>query len=156
MLLLDKSVAASELTEVRVHELVALARDATMASIRCLPFTIEANAAEGRVLFRVKNQSWPIFRWPRKFVSSAALRGFGNSSTGEGDCSRSLSSTTRSLRATAAGWDFNNGEPSEDALEATIEKSKKVLAMQRELLDQVTEFSFDNNKSNYSKFDSVG
>ncbi|XP_031396234.1 granule-bound starch synthase 2, chloroplastic/amyloplastic-like [Punica granatum] len=112
-----------------------------MASIGSLPFTIEAKAAERCVFFHAKSQPRPGFFRPRRSLNFAALRGFGTSRNVEDESGRVLSSGQRRLRATLGGSvEGGDGDdvPSEDGLQATIEKSKKVLAMQRELLNQIT------------------
>lgn len=116
-----------------------------MTSIGSLPFTIEAKGAETRALFHIKNRSRPRFYRPRKSLNFAASRGFGTSRTAEDECIRVLSSGITSVRAARGdsvdGGDID-GESTEDALEATIEKSRKVLAMQRELLNQAVFSTF--------------
>ncbi|KAK4797733.1 hypothetical protein SAY86_030059 [Trapa natans] len=109
-----------------------------MASIGPLPFTAEAKSTEGRVLLYGKTKLCPpVFYTPRKppLVLSSALRGFGNPRTGEDGCNwGSSSSRRRSTRATSRDTD---GGPSEETLQATIEKSKRVLALQRELVNKI-------------------
>lgn len=46
-----------------------------MASIRPLPFTVEAKSAEGGALFRVKNRPWPMFCRPRKPLRFCCFEG---------------------------------------------------------------------------------
>ncbi|KAL4197855.1 hypothetical protein AMTRI_Chr04g190390 [Amborella trichopoda] len=59
----------------------------------------------------------------------------------DGFCRERSKKGRGSLVAKAAGKDLNNeeGDVTEDALNATLEKSKKVLAMQKDLLQQIAE-----------------
>uniref|UniRef100_A0A2P2JZE7 Granule-bound starch synthase 2ic/amyloplastic isoform X1 n=1 Tax=Rhizophora mucronata TaxID=61149 RepID=A0A2P2JZE7_RHIMU len=97
-----------------------------MASIKSLPFIIESKT-EGSVFLHSKNQYRPRFslfvRRPQKSCNFSVL--------GDG-----FSMRLKPVRGTVK--EDGNGEESEDALQATIEKSKKVLSMQRELLQQIT------------------
>ncbi|PKI47889.1 hypothetical protein CRG98_031673, partial [Punica granatum] len=105
-----------------------------MASIGSLPFTIEAKAAERCVFFHAKSQPRPGFFRPRRSLNFAALRGFGTSRNVEDESGRVLSSGQRRLRATLGGSvEGGDGDdvPSEDGLQATIEKSKKITARRK-------------------------
>lgn len=96
-----------------------------MASIASLPFVIETKA-ECPVLLYGKNKHRPKLSFlkhtPKKSVN------FGVFNAG-------ISMRLKPVRATSG--DSASGDEPEDALQATIEKSKKVLAMQRDLLQQV-------------------
>ncbi|KAK4799441.1 hypothetical protein SAY86_024806 [Trapa natans] len=107
-----------------------------MTSIASLPFTIEVKVAEGSVIFHSKKHSRPAFYRQRNSLNFASLRGFGHSRTAENECSKGFSSLM--TRVMAARKDSMDGVSTEDALEATIEQSKKVLTMQGELLNQIS------------------
>ncbi|KAJ8775048.1 hypothetical protein K2173_020052 [Erythroxylum novogranatense] len=98
-----------------------------MASIGTLPFVLKIKP-EGTVLSHSQNQYGPrfsIFMYrPRKSCK------FGVSNHG-------FSPRFRPPRA--ANKEEESGDVSEDTFQANIEKSKKVLAMQRELLKQIAE-----------------
>lgn len=115
-----------------------------MASIRSLSFMVETKADSYVVLFS-KNQyrpssSFSAFR-PKKSPIFAFLNnsvsGFSFRSNKSGHLLK-----VKHVKATGAGFveDESGNEP-EDSLQATIEKSKKVLAMQKQLLQQVFFFS---------------
>jgi starch synthase len=133
-------------------------RTHTMASMGSPPFTIETKS-DSSMLLHSANSRRPRFLFfayrPRKPLDSSGNTGlsFGYSkAAGENYASLSLScdrliggcsrgQQRRITRPKATGGGFVEGEDGgdevEDALEATIEKSKKVLAMQRDLLQQV-------------------
>lgn len=96
-----------------------------MASIGSLPFIVKTKA-ESYVLLFGKNQHRP--RLP--FFSNEPKKSPNFSVFREG-----LSLRFNPVRAT--GGEGVSGVESEDAFQATIEKSKKVLAVQRDLLQQV-------------------
>ncbi|KDO72589.1 hypothetical protein CISIN_1g006770mg [Citrus sinensis] len=113
-----------------------------MASIRSLSFMVETKADSYVVLFS-KNQyrpssSFSAFR-PKKSPIFAFLNnsvsGFSFRSNKSGHLLK-----VKHVKATGAGFveDESGNEP-EDSLQATIEKSKKVLAMQKQLLQQISE-----------------
>ncbi|PRQ53601.1 putative starch synthase [Rosa chinensis] len=123
-----------------------------MASIKSLPFVIETKA-ESSVLLHSENSRrlrFPFFthrRWRAGEVSLISGSASGCSQA-VGLCSGQISSCTkgqlwrvkpvRAIRKVSGEGVEDKGE-SEDALQATIEKSKKVLAMQRDLLQQIAE-----------------
>ncbi|KAK9272163.1 hypothetical protein L1049_002534 [Liquidambar formosana] len=130
-----------------------------MASIGSLSFTIETRT-ESSVLAHSGNYRRPWFRFSayrsRKSVECANLNdsSFGHLKAVESNiarislccqrvihgCKRGGQWRIRHLRATSKGSvEGEDGDESEDALQATIEKSKKVLAMQRDLLQQIAE-----------------
>ncbi|KAJ4832965.1 Sucrose synthase [Turnera subulata] len=97
------------------------------SSLVPFPFIIEAKA-ESLVLLPGKSQIRPSF----PFSSSRPKRSNGCFVFGDGSFVR-----FKPVRATGEGGESSN--KSDDALQATIEKSKKVLAMQRNLLQQIAE-----------------
>nr|XP_011467955.1 PREDICTED: granule-bound starch synthase 2, chloroplastic/amyloplastic [Fragaria vesca subsp. vesca] len=123
-----------------------------MASIKSLPFVIETKA-ESSVLLHSDNTRQlrlPFFTHRRRRAGEVSLISGSASgySQAVGLCSGQISSCTkgqvwrvkpvRAIRKVSVDGEEDNGE-SEDALQATIEKSKKVLAMQRGLLQQIAE-----------------
>lgn len=119
-----------------------------MACIRSLSFMVETKADSYVVLFG-KNQhrpssSFSAFR-PKKSPIFAFLN---NSISGFSLCSDKSGHLLKVKHVKATGSGFVEDESdneSEDSLQATIEKSKKVLAMQKQLLQQVSfssSFSF--------------
>ena len=97
-----------------------------MSSIGSLPFIIETTKAESPVLVSRKNKNRHKFSFfPCRTKKSHNLAVFNNG----------FSLKFKPVRATAE--EGASGDESEDKLQATIEKSKKVLAMQRDLLQQV-------------------
>ena len=97
-----------------------------MASIGSLSLVSEAKAESSAILLHRGNgysrrPRLPFFAsLPRRGLQSNPFKGL-------------------SLRAIAKGSEGSESrDESEDALQATIEKSKKVLAMQRDLLQQVS------------------
>ena len=97
-----------------------------MSSIGSLPFIIETTKAESPVLLSRKNKNrYKLSFFPCRTKKSHNLAVFNNG----------FSLKFKPVRATAE--EGATGDESEDKLQATIEKSKKVLAMQRDLLQQV-------------------
>ncbi|XP_057963104.1 granule-bound starch synthase 2, chloroplastic/amyloplastic [Malania oleifera] len=129
-----------------------------MASIGSVPYGIEATV-ENYALLHTGNLR-PTFRFfahrPRKSLNYAGFNAitFGNIKAMEESCDRFALCGVRlgngcsrrqllrvdSPRATGkSSVQGEEGEESEDALQATIEKSKKVLAKQKNLLQQIAE-----------------
>ncbi|KAJ0100024.1 hypothetical protein Patl1_21898 [Pistacia atlantica] len=113
-----------------------------MASIGSLPFVIETGA-ESSVLVHSRRQHRPssVFATFRQ-RKSPAFAVFNYSICGFSLCSDKRGHLWRIKHVKATGRDSLEGEggnESEDSLEATIEKSKKVLSMQRHLLQQIAE-----------------
>ncbi|XP_021905256.1 starch synthase 2, chloroplastic/amyloplastic-like isoform X2 [Carica papaya] len=116
-----------------------------MASIGPLPFIVETKA-ETCLLVSNKKQQRPssAFSTPRP-RNSRVLAVLGDPTSGGslfGDrlgagCSRGQQWSTKNVKATNA--EGVGGSESENTLNATVEKSKKVLAMQRDLLQQISE-----------------
>ena len=117
-----------------------------MASIGSLPFVIDT-VIDGSSLLHSVNSRRPklIFLANRPRTNCLNDSTFGCSKiVGENIsrlyvCGRVVQKRIHSLRATSKGSDEGeDGDESEDdALQATIEKSKKVLALQRGLLQEV-------------------
>lgn len=124
-----------------------------MASSGSLPFAIDT-AIETSLLHNrnYRRPNLPLFAYrPRKSLDSCGLNEltFKCSKIGNEDilgcslcCDRVMGGRTRRIKSLKAkgkgsGEVEDGGDESEDALQATIEKSKKVLAMQRDLLQQV-------------------
>ncbi|KAJ7970995.1 Starch synthase, chloroplastic/amyloplastic [Quillaja saponaria] len=119
-----------------------------MASIGSLPFIGEASS-ESFVLLQSKSYRRPrlpicVYQ-PRKRIedgSSVYNSACGHSETMKMGCLKLLNWRNRgrlwgSTHLRAAGKDFS--DQTDDAIRATIEKSKKVLALQRELIQQIAE-----------------
>lgn len=99
-----------------------------MSSIGSLPFIIETTKAESPVLLSRKNKNrhkFSFFTCSTKKSHNLAVFNYG------------FSPKSKPVRATVE--EGASGDESEDALQASIEKSKKVLAMQRDLLQQIAE-----------------
>ena len=118
-----------------------------MASSGSLPFAIDT-AIETSLLHNMnyRRPKLPLFAYrPRKSLDSCGLNEltFKCSKIGNEDILRcSLCCRTRRIKRLKAkgkgsGEVEDGGDESEDALQATIEKSKKVLAIRRDLLQQV-------------------
>lgn len=120
-----------------------------MASIKSLPFVIETKT-ESSVLLHSENSRrlrFPFFTNRRRRSVEVSLINCSASGYSQAVelCSGQISSCTkgqlwrvkpvRAIRKVSVEGEDN--DESEDALQATIEKSKKVLAMQRDLLQQV-------------------
>lgn len=111
-----------------------------MVSLGSLPCVIETGAGSS-VLVHSRRQHGPssvfaTFR-PKK---SPVFGVFNNSIFHFSLCSDKRGHLWRIKHVKATGGESGNGY--EDSLEATIEKSKKVLSMQRHLLQQVSFFFF--------------
>ncbi|KAH7554577.1 hypothetical protein ACOSP7_027993 [Xanthoceras sorbifolium] len=113
-----------------------------MASIGSLPFTVETKS-ECSAFLHSKNQHRPgssittfrLRKSPVFTVFNNSICGFSLRSGRRGQSWRN-----KHVKAAETGYfESENGNEPEDALEATIAKSKKVLAMQRELLHQIAE-----------------
>lgn len=103
-----------------------------MASIGSMPFTIETKA------IHINNHRQPRFCWHRNSLNFAAPRVAGTlHSRNGGVCSGGRWPVSLRAARNDAAEGKERDEPSEDSVQATIEKSKKILAMQRELLNQV-------------------
>lgn len=111
-----------------------------MASIGSLPFMVETKAETYMVLLSKTHHRPSSFA---AAIRSKKFPGFAvtnNSISGISLCYDKRGHLSRIKRVKAAGKGYlegENGNESEDSLQATIEKSKKVLAMQRQLLHQV-------------------
>ncbi|KAK3036624.1 hypothetical protein RJ639_030193 [Escallonia herrerae] len=116
-----------------------------MASMGSLPFVIDT-AIEGSILVHGKSyrrSKLPFFAYrPRKSLDFGGLT-FGCSNVVAEDTARCSFCCHRVMNLKATGKDSGevgeSDEHEEDTLHATIEKSKKVLAMQRDLLQQIAE-----------------
>ncbi|XP_038695866.1 granule-bound starch synthase 2, chloroplastic/amyloplastic isoform X2 [Tripterygium wilfordii] len=115
-----------------------------MASLSSLPFTVETKA-EISALLHGNNRHRPRFPFvayrQRKYKEVAFYKDF---TCGFSLCCDKLSGEhlRRHWRAQVAGpesVDGEGGDESEDALQISIEKSKKVLAAQKDLLQQIAE-----------------
>ncbi|XP_050228036.1 granule-bound starch synthase 2, chloroplastic/amyloplastic [Mercurialis annua] len=100
-----------------------------MASLGSLPFIVETKT-DSSLLFSRKNQQ----RSPK--LRSIAYR--PKKIHNFGVCIDGVSLRFKCVRA-SGGEDSVSGDGSEDKIQATIEKSKKVLAMQKDLLQQIAE-----------------
>ncbi|GLU11081.1 hypothetical protein SLE2022_278510 [Rubroshorea leprosula] len=115
-----------------------------MASIRSLPFVVQTKA-ESSLIPRSKSQhrlgfSFSTLR-PRKFRTFDDLTTLGFSLCCDrvlGGCSRGQLRRFKPVRVVGSPEGAGSDDP-EDRLQATIEKSKKVLAIQRDLLKQIAE-----------------
>lgn len=118
-----------------------------MASIGSLPFILETKT-ESSVLFHIKSYhrssfSFFMFR-PRMSLEYSDLNVSGSGHSVVGLCNGLVGGSRRQLWRNKpmivkvmGPVEGEAGDESEDKLQATIEKSKKVLAMQRNLLHQV-------------------
>ncbi|MED6144955.1 hypothetical protein PIB30_020427 [Stylosanthes scabra] len=115
-----------------------------MASIGSLPFLVEANADTTVLMLHTKNNHHRhhhhcAVKFPSKFGTFSGSENRGCRGLGRGRvqhrCGR------RIIRAAdkSYGKSEDKDESEDDVLQATIEKSKKVLAMQRQLLQQIAE-----------------
>ncbi|XP_027359278.1 granule-bound starch synthase 2, chloroplastic/amyloplastic-like isoform X2 [Abrus precatorius] len=111
-----------------------------MASMSSLPFLVETNA-DSTVMLLLHSRN-PKFS--PKFGSlnaSSFAKGLGRGRVNH-SCSRGLPCLVGNKQIRALGKSSGTSEDkdeSEDVLQATIEKSKKVLALQRELLQQIAD-----------------
>ncbi|WCJ25673.1 Starch synthase 2 chloroplastic/amyloplastic [Euphorbia peplus] len=104
-----------------------------MASLGSFPFLVEPKP-ETSLLFSTKRQ----LRSRRQFLAFASQKNRNFALLNDASCSNS--SRFEAVRASAKeGVSGDDDDQSDDALQATIEKSKKVLAMQRDLLQQIAE-----------------
>ncbi|KAK7316351.1 hypothetical protein VNO77_35321 [Canavalia gladiata] len=116
-----------------------------MASMGSLPFLVETNA-DPTVILMLHNRN---LKFSPKIgtVHASAFEHSGATGFGRGRvnhrCSRGLLCLVGNKQIRALRKSFGTGEEKDesedDALQATIEKSKKVLALQRELLQQIAE-----------------
>lgn len=111
-----------------------------MASLGSLPFVVDT-AMETSILLHSGNYRRPMLPVsacrPRKSLDFSSSNDL---TIGSFKVMGDDSSKWKINRLTATGkgsGEVEDGEDSEDALQATIEKSKKLLAVQRDLLDQV-------------------
>ncbi|XP_061355119.1 granule-bound starch synthase 2, chloroplastic/amyloplastic [Gastrolobium bilobum] len=114
-----------------------------MASMGSLPFLMETNADNTLLLLHTRS-----FKFSPKFstVSASLFEHSGTRGLDRGRlnhrCRKGLLCLWGNKRIRAIGKSFGKSEDkdeSEEMLQATIEKSKKVLALQRELLQQIAE-----------------
>lgn len=127
-----------------------------MASIGSLPFMIETKTESSVLLHSNNNRRLRFPGFTHRPGRSIEVTGINAEVVGM--CSRQINWCTKGklwkiepLRATGkVSVEGEDGGEPEDALRATIEKSKKVLAMQRDLLQQVisaiTLFYNENNQ----------
>ncbi|XP_008230773.1 PREDICTED: granule-bound starch synthase 2, chloroplastic/amyloplastic [Prunus mume] len=116
-----------------------------MASIGSLPFMIETKTESSVLLHSNNNRRLRFPFFTHRPGSSVEVSGINAEVVGM--CSRQINWCTKGklwkiepLRATGkVSVEGEDGGEPEDALRATIEKSKKVLAMQRDLLQQIAE-----------------
>lgn len=113
-----------------------------MASTGSFPFSVGA-VIDSSVLNNCGNScKFPILAWrPRRFYLDSMSRTSGED-IGKHSlccrCRRHQSLLVNCLNAMSSGsGETGSGEESEDSLQVTINKSKKVLALQKDLLDQV-------------------
>jgi len=110
-----------------------------MASMGSAPFLVEANADFTLMMMRNLKLSSPKFG----SVSGSSFGHSGARGRGRGRvnhlCSRGLLCLVENnKRIRASGMGFGMSEESEKMVQGTIEKSKQVLAMQKELLEKVS------------------
>lgn len=107
-----------------------------MLSLGSFPFLVEPNAADSTTMLLLHTTRTLKFT-PKSSTASAAAasaafsRGFGRGR---------LNHRCKHIRALGKNSETSEGkdaESEEDVLQATIEKSRKVLALQKELLQQV-------------------
>ncbi|XP_024025240.1 starch synthase 2, chloroplastic/amyloplastic [Morus notabilis] len=113
-----------------------------------LPFISETKS-EKSLLLRNKTSRFPFFRnLQRNSLKYTCLNSTSSSSSSSPSSSSSSSSSvvrlrknSKAVRAIGKGLEEadNDEESSEETLQANIEKSKKVLAVQRDLLQQIAE-----------------
>lgn len=111
------------------------------SSIGSFPFLVELNADSSLLLHSKISRPlrFPLFAYhARKYSAEPSSSVNFNGSALEHRGNRGLLWRTKHLRAIgkSVGSSEDNDGP-EDVLQTTIEKSKKVLAMQRDLLHQV-------------------
>ncbi|KAK1563287.1 hypothetical protein Q3G72_025410 [Acer saccharum] len=113
-----------------------------MASIGSFPFTVETKSGSSAFLHS-KNQHRPGSSFTTfSLRKSQVFAVFNNSICGFSLRSDRRGQSWRTKHVKAAGpgnFESKNDNEAEDPLEATIQKSKKVLAMQKELLHQIAE-----------------
>lgn len=113
-----------------------------MASMGSLPFLVEANADSTLMMMMLQNRNHK-FSSPKfnNVNASSLVRGWGRGRVNHRCSSRGLLCLVeKNKHISALGKSSGTSEDkdeSEEVLQATIEKSKKVLALQRELLQQV-------------------
>ncbi|KAL2335505.1 hypothetical protein Fmac_016718 [Flemingia macrophylla] len=113
-----------------------------MASMGSSPFLVEANADSTLMMMMMSHGRNLKFSPKFGTVSASSLRGWGRGGVNH-RCSRGSLCSVKNKHIRALGKSFGtseeNKDESEEVLQATIEKSKKVLALQRELLQQISE-----------------
>ncbi|RVW82628.1 Granule-bound starch synthase 2, chloroplastic/amyloplastic [Vitis vinifera] len=113
----------------------------SMASVGCVSFVTERAASIWSGRDRRPRFSFPVYRLrmsPGCAVSKDSIFGYSREDCVRFSlCSRRQVLGSRGVRARGEGSvEGEDGDRLEDAFDATIEKSKKVLAMQRDLLQQ--------------------
>jgi len=112
-----------------------------MASMGSLPFLVEANADSTVMMMMLHNRNHKFSSSKFSTLNASSLvRGWGRGRV-KHRCSRGLLCLVeKNKHISALGKSSGTSEDKDDSdevLQATIEKSKKVLALQRELLQQV-------------------
>lgn len=115
-----------------------------MASMGSFPFVIDTSM-DSPVLTNIGNSirpKFPLSAWrPIRFPSNSTLRSGRILVEATGKLSFCCGFRRHKhwvLNCTSTGFgDEQSGQETEDSLQATIRKSKKVLAMQKDLLNQV-------------------
>ncbi|TKY50254.1 Granule-bound starch synthase 2 [Spatholobus suberectus] len=117
-----------------------------MASMGSLPFLVETSADPSLMMMMMFHNRSPKFAPKFGTVSASSLEHSGGRGWGRGRvnhrCSRGLLCLVENKHIRALGKSFGTSEDkeeSEEVLQAAIAKSKKVLALQRELLQQISE-----------------
>ncbi|KAG4958744.1 hypothetical protein GLYMA_13G062700v4 [Glycine max] len=115
-----------------------------MASMGSLPFLVEANADSTLMMMMLQNRNHKFSSPKFNTVNASSLvRGWGRGRVNHRCSSRGLLCLVeKNKHISALGKSSGTSEDkdeSEEVLQATIEKSKKVLALQRELLQQISE-----------------
>lgn len=116
----------------------------SMASVGCVSFVTERAASIWSGRDRRPRFSFPVYRLrmsPGCAISKDSIFGYSREDCVRFSlCSRRQVLGSRGVRARGEGSvEGEDGDRLEDAFDATIEKSKKVLAMQRDLLQQIAE-----------------
>nr|KYP42916.1 hypothetical protein KK1_035665 [Cajanus cajan] len=111
-----------------------------MASMGSSPFLVGANADSTLMMTMFHNRNLKFS--PEFGTENASLIGWGRGRVNDRG-SRGLLCLVKNKHIRALGKSFGTSEEgkdeSEEVLQATIEKSKKVIALQRELLQQISE-----------------
>ncbi|KAK7381299.1 hypothetical protein VNO78_33882 [Psophocarpus tetragonolobus] len=114
-----------------------------MASMGSLPFLVEANADSTLMMLMLHNRNHKFSAKFSTVNASSLVRGWGRGRVNH-RCSRGLLclvEKNKHIRALgkSSGTSEDNQDETDEVLQATIEKSKKVLALQRELLHQISQ-----------------